>query len=44
MLHKKSSGVDKNKLMLHDKVFYVDKKIDVGQKGISCRQKQVNAG
>ena len=44
MLHKKSSGVGKNKLMLHEKLFYVkQKKVDIARKSVSCRQKQDDA-
>ena len=44
MLHKKSSGVDRNKLMLHEKLIYVKrKKVDVARKIISCLQKEDDA-
>ena len=41
MLLKKLSSADKNKLMLHEKVFHVNKKkLMLHKKSISCPQKQ----
>ena len=44
MLHKKQCDVDKNRLMLQEKVFHDNnnnnKKLMLREKSISCRQKQ----